>query len=143
MRKLILTGLIIVTALTACEKKATDPDNSTPCAPKACTMEFRSVGVKFVKSGQGLAVQNFKAVNKRTGQQLKNTGIMPNADQMPGYYIVASDNNLKELSDAGDEILVSATDPATNVTKTATFKIAGGCACHVAKTSGPEEVVFE
>jgi hypothetical protein len=60
-----------------------------------------------------------------------------------GYYIVATDNNKMDYSTDGDIIKASATDPATNQTKTVNLKISGGCNCHVAKISGPDTVKFD
>jgi hypothetical protein len=40
-------------------------------------------------------------------------------------------------------VIISGTHPTTNVTKTVTFKISGGCNCHVEKVSGSSTVVFD
>jgi hypothetical protein len=48
-----------------------------------------------------------------------------------------------DYSTDGDIIKVSATDPATNQTKSVNMKISGGCNCHVAKISGPDTVKFD
>lgn len=142
-KKLSLLLILIIAATSACNKTTTVTDDDTPCAPQACTMEFRSVTIKFVdKAGNPVVVQNFKSINQRTGQPIKWAG--PNSvTQYPGYYSVANDSDLKELSTNGDDVAVSGTNPANGQTKTVTFKISGGCSCHINKISGPAEVAFD
>jgi hypothetical protein len=111
------------------------------CGTQACTEIFASIGVKFVdKSGNAVAVKNFSAINQRTNARLTYTLAY---DLMPGYYIIADDGTRSQLSTGGDEVLVTGTHPTTNQTKTVTFKISGGCNCHVEKISGAETVTFD
>lgn len=147
MRKTILLLLSAFISLTTCKKGAEqqvgDPDNDSPCAPMVCTLNFASVTVKYLdKNGQPLVVTNYKSVNKRTGLEIKNTGAS-NVTYNPGIYVVAHDGSLKEIAGTGDDILVTATNPSTSQTKTVTIRLAGGCACHIGKISGPAEVVFD
>jgi len=61
----------------------------------------------------------------------------------PGFKTIATDSNLDEFSTGGDNVQISATHPDTHQIKTAVVKIAGGCACHISKISGPDTVVFD
>jgi hypothetical protein len=131
--------VLLVAFCFGCTKKQRDV---LDCPPQACTMVFVSVNVKFQdKNGNALAVKDFSAVNQRTkeiistGNQQSNNGV--------GYYTVADDNTRSKLSTQGDEIVVSATHPTTGQTKTATFKISGGCNCHVERISGPQVIAFD
>ena len=103
-----------------------------------CTKEFRTITVKFIDDyGDPLLVNNFSAVNKRTGRSMSQT----NSIQGLGIYVVASDADQKELSEKGDIVLVSASNPKNNSKLTAEFVISGGlCICHVSKISGPETI---
>lgn len=118
--------------------------NKNNCDNKICTEEFRTVGVKFLNAnGQAIIVKDFQSVYLKTNQPVSFL-IPPDTTYAKGFYMVASDANLKELASNGDKILVSAKHPATNVVKQAEFVVAGGdCACHISKISGPETIVFE
>lgn len=137
MKKLLYFCLPVALAVSCHKNNAAE---QTPCTMAGvCTMEFRSVTVRFLnKQGNPLSVENFVSINTRTGKPLAYAG----PTGAPGYYKVATDSNLKELSDAGDDILVSAKNPETGQTMSIAFKVAGGCACHVSKLSGPEQVSF-
>lgn len=128
--------IAIALLLFSCEEK------QEFCESKICTEIFVSVGVKYVDAqGKPLAVKNFEAFNLRTNKALNNSqldGLNGN-----GYYTVASDLDLNNLSYDGDRIRVTATHPETGNTKQIEMVISGGkCACHIAKISGPEEVVL-
>ena len=107
-------------------------------------MEFASVNIQFTDNAdKPVNVQNFSAVNQRTGLKLEVTP----GNSMPtgalGSYIIANDNTRDQLSNDGDDILISGTNPVTNQTKTAVVKISGGCNCHVKKESGPSTIKFD
>jgi len=138
-KKLFILLFIII--CYGCSKKQQD---QTKCGPKICTAVFASVGVQFVdKNDNSLNVKNFQALNLRTGLFIKAQGVI-NPGFLPGYYTIASDGNIKELSAEGDSIRVSGTDSLTAQTKTTIFKIAGGeCACYISKISGPEKIAFD
>jgi len=125
--------MILCVFLVSCS--ATDPSG---CEDMACTMEFRTVTVKFIDdSGNPLVVKDYSAVNKRTGRSMTQTSNMGGQ----GIYVVASDSDLTELSEKGDIVLVSATNPKNNSKVSAEFVISGGlCICHVGKISGPETI---
>lgn len=108
------------------------------CQDMVCTMEFRTITVKFLDdSGNPLLVNNYSAVNKRTGRSMSQTSIINGL----GIYVVASDADLKEFSEKGDIVLVSASNPNNNFKVSAEFVISGGlCICHVSKISGPETI---
>lgn len=108
----------------------------TVCEDMVCTKEFRTITVQFLyDSGNPLLVNNYSAVNKRTGRSMSQTSITNGL----GIYVVASDADLKELSEKGDIVLVSGSNPKNNSKVLAEFVISGGpCMCHVSKISGPE-----
>jgi hypothetical protein len=108
------------------------------CEDMACTTEFRMIRVKFLDdSGNHLFVNDYSAVNKRTGRSMSQTNIM----QGKGIYVVASDSDLSELSEKGDIVIVTASNPKNNSKASAEFVISGGlCICHVGKISGPETI---
>ena len=123
--------LILVVFLGSCSRS-----EPAVCENMVCTKEFRTITVKFIDDyGDPLLVNNFSAVNKRTGRSMSQT----NSVQGLGIYVVASDADQKELSEKGDIVLVSASNPKNNSKLTAEFVISGGlCICHVSKISGPE-----
>ncbi|WP_411273599.1 hypothetical protein [Daejeonella sp.] len=117
--------------------------NTSPCEPMMCTQEFRMVQVKFKdSSGKPLTVKDFSAINKRTGEStVQNNEPVTVINQ--GIYTVASDADLKKLSETGDIIIVTASHPRTNEKISADFVVSGGkCACHINKISGPAEVTL-
>jgi hypothetical protein len=104
-----------------------------------CTLEFASVNILFTDNAdKPVNVQNFSAVNQRTGLKLDVT---PGSSMSVGSYTIANDNTRDQLSDEGDNILVSGT--YAGQTKTALLKISGGCNCHVKKESGPSTIKFD
>lgn len=125
--------------LTACSKK-----DSSDCENKICDESFATVIVKFVnKNGDGVAVENYSAVNQRTNDTL-STASGSDINSESGIYIVVSDNNLRKLSEEGDDIKVSGTLAEGGQTKSAIIKVKGGnCACHISKVSGPEQIKFD
>jgi hypothetical protein len=138
-----LLNLFVLIALTACNKGNNQTGDTSTCEPKVCTTEAVSIKVKFLdKNGQPVVVNNYSSINKRTGLAIKYAGAA-SVTYQPGVYWVATDGNLKETADDGDEVLVSGTNPTTSQTKTATFKIFGGCRCHIGKTTGPAEITFD
>ncbi len=142
MSKSTLFAIIFLSiVVSGCELTGQEP-NDMPCGPKTCTAEFASIGVKFVdKTGNAVVVKDFTSINKRTGLNVKYAG--SNSVYVAGNYGVATDSDLKDFSETGDDVLVSGTHPSTGQIKTATFKVSGGCACHIRKISGPTEIVFD
>jgi len=134
----MLPVLALIMVCSGCTK-----NQKTACGTQACTDVFASVGVNFKdKTHKGVNVADYSVTNLRTGQKLTNV-ISATADFVPGYRVVADDSNLIDLSTDGDELKVSATNPTTHEILTATFKVAGGCNCHVAKKAGPDSIVFK
>lgn len=135
------TALIFLCAalFIACDKK-----NNSDCPSLACTENFAMVNFSFTnKDGVGIGIKNYSAVNQRTGDTIKASGLA-SLSLTPGTYVVVDDNYVKKLSEEGDEIKVSGTLEATNQTKTAILKVSGGkCACHIEKISGPEKIAFD
>ena len=134
---IILAAVILFASCTKSQQK------NTACGTQVCSAIFASVGVSFTDKNNGpILITNFEAINLRTNKPLVHV-ISPNIDYLAGYEIVADDSNLKDLSTDGDNVKVSATNPATGEIKTATLKIAGGCNCHVSKISGPDKIPFD
>ena len=131
--------LLCAALFTSCDKK--EPSD---CGAIACTLEFRSVGISFTdKDGNPAAVKNYSAINQRTGESVKIPGA-PNLTLLQGTFIVVDDSHRKSLSAEGDEIKVTGTSEATNQTKSAIVKVAGGeCSCHIEKLSGPDKIAFD
>ncbi|HEY9003079.1 MAG TPA: hypothetical protein VIM89_17110 [Mucilaginibacter sp.] len=128
-------------SLASCDK--VKPKPKTPCGTQTqpCTLNFASIGILCTdNTGKPIAVNNFTVFDV-SSNKLLHPGY-PNALLALGYYIVATDNNKMDYSTDGDDIKVSATDPATNQTKAIDLKISGGCNCHVALLSGPDTLKF-
>ena len=139
MNKNLPILLLSMVLLSACSK---NKPQKPACGSQVCTAIFATVGIHFTdKQGNAIAVENFSVFNLSSNKPL--TPGVPNLDLVKGYYIIASDSDKQDFSTDGDNIRVSATDPVTNQTKTATFKIAGGCNCHVGKLSGPDTLAFD
>jgi hypothetical protein len=114
------------------------------CGTQVCNDIFASVNIYFAdNTGKIIVGQNPSAFNKRTNLALTRvyTTIIPMVNT--NYYVVADDNMLSQFSTDGDDILVTATNPATNQTKSTTLKISGGCSCHVRKLSGLDTLRFD
>lgn len=137
-----LLVLLIIASTLGCHKK-TQEENSA-CNPNGvCTTLYAIVTIKFTdKNGNAMAVQNYSVTNQRTHLKIVNSG-SAYIDLIYGAYIVADDSARSQLSTDGDDVLISATNPTTNQTKTVTLKISGGCNCHVGKVSGVETVAFD
>lgn len=133
-----LLCIILALLLGSCHS-----EEQAPCENLVCTQEFRTITMKFTDTnGDPLLVKDFKSINLRTNKELSST----NNDATiftKGVYIVASDINLRDLSNEGDHIKISATHPTNGTLKVADFVVSGGtCNCHVSKISGPEIISF-
>ncbi|UOE48285.1 hypothetical protein MTO98_28145 [Mucilaginibacter sp. SMC90] len=140
MLKYFIICLLAITFL-GCKKH----NQQTGCPSKACTADFASLTVNFVnKDGFPTPGKNITVINLRTHETIiaKGNGglIVPSIG--PGLYVIATDNNKSEFSTEGDDVELTATDATTNITKTASFKISGGCNCHIAKLSGPDKIAL-
>jgi hypothetical protein len=136
-RRILL--LLIVASFTACDKNRQRP----ACIITTCTQQFVSVGVRFVdKNGDGVAVENFIAKNLRSDSVIVVPGVI-DPGFSPAFKTIANDGLLNKFSNSGDNVEIKATHPSTHQTKTAIVKIAGGCACHISKVSGPDTIVFD
>jgi len=136
MKKLPLL-LLILLIIAGCDKNE-QPTMACP-TNQACTMVFASFNIHFIdKAGNLVSVTNFSAYNQRTKTNLKvNTITQP----VTGTYVIADDNMRDQLSNEGDDILITGT--YGNQTKTVLVNISGGCNCHVAKKSGPDTIIFD
>ncbi len=133
----ILAAVVLFASCTKTQQK-----NSACGTQQACSDIFMTVGIHYTdKAGEPIIVSNFTVFDVTSNKQLYPG--LPTGNLVVGYYIVASDSNIKDYSTGGDIIKVSATDPATGQTKIVNFKISGGCNCHVGKLSGPETVAFD
>jgi len=134
---LILFGLLIM----ACSKKK-DPDED--CGSKVCTENFAMLHFTFTnKDGTGVTVENYSAVNQRTGDTLKSISAV-SVNLIAGTYIPVDDSHIGKLSSSGDDIKITGTYALTNQTRSVIIKVAGGpCACHINKLSGPDKLAFD
>lgn len=139
MLKKVSALLIVACLMAGCDKQR---QGLTGCSTQTCTLSFAMIGVQFTdKNGNAVVVQNLTSINQRTKESM-----LPGTQQgitQTGYYYIADDSMRSKLSTAGDDVLVTATNPATGQTKSVTFKISGGCNCHVDKISGPQTIVFD
>ena len=103
----------------------------------ACTLEFRFYTVRIVDTeGQPVNGLTTTITNTRTGDALD---VADDAQAMDdGIYTVITDGQVSALSEQGDPIAFHA--EGQGLTADAAFVFAGG-PCHVAKLSGPEEIV--
>lgn len=133
----------IVAVLASCATKKNQLSEAD-CPPKPCTMEFRSVGVIFKDTkGDTLQVKDFSVKLKSTNKKLPSAG-SENVNPQSPYYLVANDADKRELSEAGDTLIIAATHPASGIKKTSEMVISGGrCECHINKKSGDETVIFD
>ena len=135
----ILLLLLIISSFIACNKNRQQP----ACVISVCTEQFVSVGVRFIdKNGDGVAVENFTAKNLRSDSVIVVPGII-DPGFSPAFKTIANDGFINKFSTSGDNVQITATHPSTHQIKTAIVKIAGGCACHISKVSGPDTIVFD
>jgi hypothetical protein len=137
MLKRLTLLLFVLICLTACTKKK----KAEGCDVIACTDEFATVGIYFNNNkGQPIAIEAFSATNQRTKETVTPA---KTSTSTLSYYIVTDDSFKSKFAAVGDEVLITATNPATGQTKSATYLISGDCKCHVEKIYGPETVVFD
>jgi len=140
MRAKLLLVLLIAVGLSACKNST----NNSACGTEMCTAEFASIGIEATDNTDSLIyLKDVKVINKRTNKPVKLPVAQPGGIHAPNYVPIANDNTKDEFSTAGDDIEITATNKATNQTKTITLKISGGCNCHVAKVSGADKLVFD
>lgn len=141
MRNLLL-ALFMISTLLSCKKKTT----GSTCEDTFCTADFRALMIQYLDNkGVSTEVKDFSVTNQRTGEKLiVNQSIAINSGLNRGYYVVIDDGHRKDLSEAGDDLKITATSEITNQTKSVIMKVKGGkCACHIQKVSGPENVIFD
>ncbi|MFD0795059.1 hypothetical protein ACFQZX_15665 [Mucilaginibacter litoreus] len=135
MKRFLLTGVCLIVLFASCSRKL---NNGCP-VNQICTEIFASVGTQFVdNNGNAVTVTDFKVTNQRTNRTIQPKGELPSGN-LPPFYTIVNDSNKKELSTKGDDIIVTAVYNGQKVT--GTFKISGGCNCHVTKLSGPEKII--
>lgn len=129
---------MLIVICSACKKS----QQKAACGTQPCTDLFGTVGVVFKdKNNNPVSVTHYSVLDLRTNTILTNE-ISAIANTVAGYMVVVDDNDLKDLTTDGDNVQVTATNPATGEVKITLFKIAGGCNCHVSKVSGPNTIVF-
>lgn len=141
MRTFTLSCIAFVMMVSCATKK--NDQSEADCPPKACTMEFRTVGVIF-KDAQGdtISVKDFSVKLKSTGKKLPSASSGTQQPTSP-FYLVANDGDKSALAVSGDTLLISGKHPATNAIKTSEMVISGGrCACHITRVSGNEVITF-
>jgi len=130
--------LLVLACCLGCKKKQAEVID---CPPKFCTLNFASVTVQFQdKNGNVVAVKDYTVINQRTKENLTLTNTQINN---AGDYMIVHDGMRSKLSSEGDDIVVTATHPTNGQTKSATYKISGGCNCHVERISGPQVIKFD
>jgi len=134
--------MLLSAGFSSCVKLG-DKQQKPACATQVCTMEFRTIAIKFLdKDGHQITVDGYKSLDKRTNVVLHDNAVLV-PGVYPPYYNVASDNDLSKLSDDGDDIEISGTNSVTGQTKTTVVKVSGGCNCHVSRISGPDSLKFD
>lgn len=134
-----LFALLLIAGLLGCQKTE---EKVGGCNTGACTLSFAMLGVNFTdKDGNPVYVQSITAINQRT-----KLSVLPKSQHdmvVKGHYVITDDGMKGQFSNEGDDVMVSATYAATGQTKTALFKISGGCNCHINKISGPQTISFD
>ncbi len=142
--QLISCGFIAsLFVVTGCASKNGNLEEAD-CPPKACTMEFRSVGVLFKDaSGDTLTVNDYEVRKKRDGEKLPSGANDAGDGAGAPWYLVANDGDKADLTVEGDTLLISAQHPKSDKTQSFEMIVAGGrCECHVSKIAGDEVLVF-
>lgn len=143
MLKKISLVLLAAMALASCKEKNIAANK---CGDRVCTEEYATLVINIVNKNGSPALLKKNGYTVENLRTQKPVYYPPAVDYQfdPGYYFVIADNSVKELSEAGDDIKVTATDSLTNQAKTATLKVSGGeCACHIKKLSGPDKIQFD
>jgi hypothetical protein len=140
MTKKVPLLLLLIVCFSACSNNK----QKNGCGVQTCTLEYAYIGILFKdQQNKFLLFKDVTMLNLRTHKPLTPVKYPPAMDFVPGYTLIASDDNIKDFSTDGDDVKISATNSETNQTKTAILKIAGGCGCHVSKKSGPDTIVFD
>lgn len=130
--------------LIACFSACSGNKQKNGCGIETCTLEYAYVAIVFKdKQNKYPPLKDITVINLRTNKPLSPAKQSLIIDFTPGTVLIASDDNIKDFSTAGDDVKISATNSETNQTQTAIVKIAGGCACHISKKSGPDTVIFD
>jgi hypothetical protein len=136
LQKLIILSLAVAFCL-GCKKK----QQTGTCSTGTCTTTFASIGIYFNNNkGVPIAVEAFTATNQRTKES-----VLPAKSETStkSYYIVTDDSQIGKFSSEGDEVVISATNPSTGQSVSTTYRISGGCNCHVEKRYGVTTVPFD
>jgi hypothetical protein len=126
----ILWSFLLVAGAVSC----LDSDPSLPCA---CTLEFRFFTVT-VLDASGRPAEGVTITVRRVsdGSVLAVDRV---SEQNPGVYVILTDGNIDDVSEAETTIEVVGTLGDTGFTAHYVFN-RDACQCHVNKVSGPETV---
>ncbi len=114
-----------------------DSDPSLPCA---CTLEFRFFTVTVVDaSGQPAEGVSISVRRVSDGALLT---VNSSLGQGSGVYVILTDGNIQDVSEAGTTVEVVGTLGELGFTAEYVFD-RDACQCHVNKISGPETVQLE
>ena len=136
---------LLVVLLMACSFGCHKNQQQSACGTgQVCTTIYTSINMIFKdKDGNLISIENFSAINQRTHLALNIKGSSPYATGVFGARGVATDDMRDQFSTEGDDILITATNPATKQTKSIVLKISGGCNCHVENLSGVYTLTFD
>ncbi len=126
-------GLLLVLGVASC----LDSDPSLPCA---CTLEFRFFTVTVVDNAgqpaEGVSISVRRVSDGAVLNQDSSLG------QGPGVYVILTDSNIQDVTEAGTTVEVLGTLGDMGFTAEYIFD-RDACQCHVNKISGPETVQLE
>ena len=126
-------GLLLVIGLASC----LDSDPSLPCA---CTLEFRFFTVTVVDDA-GQPAEGVSISVRRVSDGAVLT-VNSSLGQGPGVYVILTDGNIQDVTEAGTTVEVVGTLGDMGFTAEYLFD-RDACQCHVNKISGPEIVQLE
>ena len=119
---------------------ATSCAGSDPSQPCFCTLEFRSFTVT-VTDATGQPTEGVSISVRRVSDGALLTG-NSSLDQSAGVYVILSDSNIDDVSEAGTTVEVVGTLGSMGFTAEYVFS-RDECQCHVSKISGPDTVQLE
>ena len=126
-------GLLLVIGLASC----LDSDPSLPCA---CTLEFRFFTVGVVDAA-GQPAEGVSISVRRVSDGALLT-VNSSLGQGSGVYVILTDGNIQDVSEAGTTVEVVGTLGDMGFTAEYVFD-RDACQCHVNKISGPDTVQLE
>ena len=126
-------GLLLAAGVASCL-------NSDPSLPCACTLEFRFFTVTAVDAA-GEPAEGVSIAVRRVSDGAVLT-VNSSLEQGPSVYVILTDGNIDDVSEAGTTVEVVGTLGDTGFTAEYAFD-RDACRCHVNKVSGPDTVQLE